>query len=64
MKPIKYVLLFGWIVMQFGCAAGEKVATEGGKFIGKTTNAVGGITEGGAEAVKGEETPEENPYGR
>ncbi|MBN2483996.1 MAG: hypothetical protein JXD21_07350 [Candidatus Omnitrophica bacterium] len=47
-----------------GCETAQKATTETGRYIGKGANVVGGITAGGAEAVKGEETSEENPYAR
>ena len=61
MKHIEFVLLVAVVFGFMGCETAEKATTEGGKIIGKTTNVVGGVTQGGAEAVKGQE---ENPYGR
>jgi hypothetical protein len=61
MKSIGYALLMTAMVGLLGCETAEKATTEGGKLIGETTNVVGGVTKGGAEAVKGQE---ENPYGR
>ncbi|OGX34036.1 MAG: hypothetical protein A3C36_04015 [Omnitrophica WOR_2 bacterium RIFCSPHIGHO2_02_FULL_52_10] len=61
MKSIGYALLITAVVGLSGCATAEKATTEGGKLIGQTTNVVGGVSKGGAEAVKGQE---ENPYGR
>ena len=61
MKSVNYFVMIACTIFLLGCQTAEKVANEGGQIIGKTTNAVGGITEGGAEAVKG---TEENPYGR
>ena len=61
MKSLGYVLLVLFVVGCTGCETAEKATTEGGKLIGQTTNVVGGVSKGGAEAVKGQE---ENPYGR
>lgn len=47
-----------------GCETAQRATTETGRYIGKGANVVGGITAGGAEAVKGEETSQENPYNR
>ena len=47
-----------------GCAATKKVGETTGNVIGETGNIVGSVTEGGAEAVQGKTTKEENPFGR
>lgn len=51
-------------VMLTGCETVHKAGNVTGKAIGETTNAVGSVTEGGAEAVQGKTAPEENPYDR
>jgi len=47
-----------------GCETVHKTTKQAGTYVGKGADAVGGITEGGAEGVKGAETSEENPFGR
>ena len=47
-----------------GCEPARTATTETGRVIGETTRVIGGVTDGGAEAVKGKETNEENPFGR
>ena len=47
-----------------GCETAHKATYKGGEYLGKGANVVGGVAEGGASAVKGPETSEENPYGR
>lgn len=47
-----------------GCETVHQGTKQVGSVIGEGANALGGLTEGGAEAVQGEETKAENPYGR
>jgi len=47
-----------------GCTAAKKVGETGGQVIGETANITGSVTEGGAGAVQGKTTKEENPFGR
>ncbi|MCK5015052.1 MAG: hypothetical protein KAS66_14675 [Candidatus Omnitrophica bacterium] len=47
-----------------GCETVHKAGNATGSAVGETFNALGSVTEGGAEAVQGKTTPEENPYGR
>ncbi|MBD3264021.1 MAG: hypothetical protein GF375_02840 [Candidatus Omnitrophica bacterium] len=55
-------LIIGLIFLFGGCETVHKGAKEVGKPIGGTMKAVGGVTEGAAEAY-GDEEPE-NPYSR
>ena len=64
MKRNARLLLVILCLFALGCETAQKATTEAGKVIGKTTNVIGGVADGGAEAVKGTETEEENPYGR
>jgi hypothetical protein len=47
-----------------GCETVHKAGHTAGTAVGKTVNTVGSVTEGGAEAVQGKVTSEENPYDR
>lgn len=47
-----------------GCETVNKAGNKTGEVIGETMNTVGSVTEGGAEAVQGSVTSEENPFGR
>ncbi|MBN1870412.1 MAG: hypothetical protein JW847_07565 [Candidatus Omnitrophica bacterium] len=59
--------MISFVILSMGLAGCETVHKAGnavGTAVGATANAVGSVTEGGAEAVQGEVKPEENPYGR
>lgn len=58
------ILCVVFSVATAGCETVHKAGRATGKAVGETTNALGSVTEGGAEAVQGEVTPEENPYDR
>jgi len=58
------LILMLCLLFILGCETAHDVAYEGGTHIGKTTRAVGGITEGAAAGHAGEVTEEENPMGR
>lgn len=51
-------------VFFIGCETVKEGGRTVGRGIGETANTVGTISEGGAEAVQGKTTDEENPYGR
>jgi predicted small secreted protein len=61
-----FILVFSLIcsVMLAGCETVHKVGNTAGAAVGEVTNAVGSVTEGGAEAVQGKTTAQENPYNR
>jgi hypothetical protein len=62
----KWTILFSLIICiaLTGCETVHKAGNTTGAAVGETFNAVGSVTEGGAEAVQGKTTSEENPYGR
>lgn len=47
-----------------GCETVHKAGETTGAVVGKGANVLGSLTEGGAEAIQGKTTPEENPYNR
>ncbi|MDP8265369.1 MAG: hypothetical protein P9M07_00305 [Candidatus Aceula meridiana] len=47
-----------------GCETMHKGTKAAGGALGEGAKIVGGVSEGGAEVMRGGETPEENPYGR
>ena len=47
-----------------GCETVHKVGNTAGAAVGEGANAIGSVTEGGAGAVQGKTTSEENPSGR
>jgi hypothetical protein len=55
-------VLFSFVLM--GCETVNKAGNAAGAVVGETANTVGSVTEGGAGAVQGEVTPEENPFNR
>jgi hypothetical protein len=61
-----YILILCCIIVvtMTGCETVRKAGETTGAAIGETMNTVGSVTEGGAEAVQGKTTPEENPYNR
>ena len=61
------ILLATLLLISFaatGCEATKKAGNAAGSVVGETTNVVGSVTDGGAAAVQGKTTSEENPYGR
>ena len=64
MKKLLPLLCVIFSVALAGCETVHKAGETTGKAVGETANAVGSVTEGGAEAVQGKTTPEENPYNR
>ncbi len=60
------VLVAVWLIGSglWGCETVHEVTKTGGKAIGEGANALGGLSEGGSEAIQGPVTNEENPYGR
>ena len=64
MRTVKFLVCIFFISLFYGCETAHQVTKETGKVIGEGANVVGGISEGGAEAVQGQVTNEENPYGR
>ena len=59
-----WLLIVLCAVFLTGCESINKAGRATGSVIGETTNVVGSVTEGGAEAVQGKTTSKENPYGR
>ncbi|MFH1359832.1 MAG: hypothetical protein ABIJ41_02210 [Candidatus Omnitrophota bacterium] len=59
-------ILLGIILLLtlLGCETVHEGAKAGGNVVGKTVDTFGGVTEGAAEAMQGETTAEDNPYGR
>ncbi len=60
-------LLIAAIVLCFGlmgCETAQKVGNTAGAAVGEGANVIGSVTKGGAEAIQGKTTPEENPYDR
>lgn len=51
-------------VVLIGCETVHKAGETTGAAVGEGANALGSVTEGGAGAIQGKTTPEENPYGR
>ncbi len=47
-----------------GCETVHDGTKKAGTYVGKGVSAAGGLTEGAAEGYKGQETSEENPFGR
>lgn len=64
MKSIRIIYLFICVMAFIGCETVNKAGNKTGEVIGETMNTVGSVTEGGAEAVQGSVTSEENPFGR
>ena len=64
MKRYFYLLFGAFIITAAGCETVNEAGRTGGRAVGEVTNTVGTVTEGGAEAVQGTVTDEENPYGR
>ena len=56
------VILLSLVVS--GCETVHDTTKKGGTYLGKGAAAAGGVSEGAAEAYKGEETKEENPFNR
>ena len=52
------------IILFLGCSAAHKATKTTGTYIGKGAQVTGGLYEGVAEGIKGEETEQENPFGR
>lgn len=50
-----------WIL---GCEATKDVGRTSGRIVGEGSNIVGSISDGGAEAIQGKITENENPYRR
>lgn len=63
-KNFLFILFIVFSIALTGCETVHKAGETTGKAIGETTNVLGSVTEGGAEAVQGKTTPEENPYDR
>ena len=57
------IMLFSLLVLG-GCRTAKKAGEEVGKPIGKTFDAVGGISDGALEGYLNETPEEDNPYGR
>jgi hypothetical protein len=64
MKKNLLSLLAMCMIIFLGCETVHKTTKKGGEYLGKGAKSIGGITEGGAEGVKGKESPAENPYER
>ena len=65
MKQITGIIFLFFILLSLGgCETVYEGSKKGGEVIGKTTRTVGGVTEGAVDGYIGQETPEENPYGR
>ncbi|MCK5180158.1 MAG: hypothetical protein KAR32_11570 [Candidatus Omnitrophica bacterium] len=47
-----------------GCETVHKAGETTGAVVGEGASALGSVTKGGAEAIQGKTTPEENPYNR
>ena len=61
-----FVMIFVMVLSAglMGCETVHKAGEATGTVIGETTNEVGSVTTGGAKAVQGKTTAEENPYNR
>ena len=64
MKFMALVVIAAFACALAGCETAHKAGEATGKVVGSTMEAVGSISEGGAEVYHGGETAEENPYGR
>ena len=64
MKNSYVIFLLVLSVTLIGCETVHKAGRTTGAAVGEVTNAIGSVTEGGAEAVQGKTTEEENPYNR
>ena len=60
-----FLILFLLMAVTFtGCETVRKAGNKTGEVIGEGANTLGTVTEGGAEAIQGKTTSEENPYDR
>ena len=57
-------LLVSLLIMTVGCETAHQAAYEGGRVVGEGINIGSGVTEGAADAIKGKDAADENPYGR
>ena len=57
-------ILLSSVIFSYGCETVHDTTKKAGTVVGKGADAFGGFTEGAAEAVKGQESSEENPYNR
>ena len=64
MKYLIGVLVFLATINLTSCETVKKGTTAAGTAVGKGADAVGGVTEGGAEGYKGKDVTANNPYGR
>jgi hypothetical protein len=63
-RNIPFVVLIIFTIALCGCETVRKAGETTGEVVGEGANTLGTVTEGGAGAVQGEVTSEENPYGR
>ena len=64
MKQLFIICLFLSAVVLSGCETINEAGRTTGRAVGEVANTVGTVTEGGAEAVQGGVSKEENPYNR
>ena len=64
MRNFLIVMFVMFSIALAGCETVHKAGEATGAVVGEGANALGSVTEGGAEAIQGKTTPEENPYNR
>jgi len=64
MKIFISILSILFLCTFLGCETVHDGTKKVGNVVGKGADAFGGLTEGAAEGMQGDITPEENPYGR
>lgn len=63
-KGLELLVIFISVFTLLGCETVHDGTKKAGTYIGKGVNAAGGLTEGAVDGYVGEETNEENPFGR
>ena len=64
MKNCFLIVVFVVSVGLSGCETVHKAGNAAGAAVGEGANVIGSVTEGGAGAIQGKTTSEENPYNR
>ena len=52
------------LLIFIGCETTQKAGEEVGKPLGKSFKSLGGVSDGALEGYMGQESEEDNPYGR
>ena len=63
MRLIAIIMVIS-VLCFIGCETTQKAGEEVGKPIGKSFKSLGGVSDGALEGYMGQESDEDNPYGR